>query len=136
MSGTYTDANQRSHGFWLREGRFRQLDVPGARNTFVACISDRSRLLVGSYQARGHRHLVGFTYHHGVFRTLRDPSATGSTDPQCATDRSRVVGFYTNTADVATGFKFTPGTSPTVIPGGGPATVQDRLPFSPRLGRP
>ncbi len=103
---------------------------------FVGCISDRSGLLVGGYQVRGHRRLVGFTYHHRVFRTLRDPSATGSTDPQCGNDRSRVVGFYTNTLNVATGFRFTPGTSPAAVPGFRAGTGQGRLPFSPRVGRP
>jgi hypothetical protein len=136
MSGGYTDASQRSHGFWLRQGKFHQVDVPGARNTFVGCISDRSGLLVGGYQIRGHRRLAGFTYHHGVFRTLRDPSATGSTDPQCANDRSRVVGFYTNTLNVTTGFRFTPGTSPAAVPGVRAGSGEGRLPSSPRIGRP
>jgi hypothetical protein len=109
MSGAYTDSGGRRHGFWLRAGSFYRIDVPGARNTEVACISPRSGLLVGVYQVRGHRHVAGFSYHHGVFRTLDDPAAKMSTDPQCANDRSRVVGFYVGSKNLSTGFRFTPG---------------------------
>ena len=47
MSGAYTNMQGRQHGFWLRDGTFHRVDVPGARNTEVACISARSGLLVG-----------------------------------------------------------------------------------------
>src|SRR5258706_15066141 len=147
------------HGFVYQKGRFTTINAPGAgrrsgEGTSAGSIrwmcqapetrswaasrtaADRSGLLVGGYQVRGHRRLVGFTYHHRVFRTLRDPSATGSTDPQGGNDRSRVVGFYTNTLNVATGFRFTPGTSPAAVPGFRAGTGQGRLPFSPRVGRP
>lgn len=133
MSGAYTDSQGRQHGFWLRDGTFHRLDVPGARNTEVACISARSGLLVGIYQVRGHRNVAGFSYHHGVFRTLADPAAKMGTDPQCANDRSRVVGFYPGRDNVA-GFRFTPGGTSAVLEahaGGG----SGRIPASPRFGR-
>jgi hypothetical protein len=135
MSGAYTDAHGLQHGFWVSGGTFHLVDVPGARNTEVACISPRSGLLVGIYQVRGHRHVAGFSYHHGTFRTLADPSARAGTDPQCVNDRSRVVGFYVGKKSVTTGFRFTPG--------GGMATARQAIagagsgqpPASPRFGR-
>ena len=136
MTGAYTDSQGRQHGFWVRAGVFHRIDVPGARNTEVACISPRSDLLVGIYQVRGHRHIAGFSYHHGVFRTFADPSATVSTEPQCANDRSRVAGFYTGQKNVTTGFRFTPGKARAAGQGAGawPGAAAGRLPFSARFG--
>ncbi len=140
MSGVFTDTSQRQHGFWLRQGTFHQVDVPGARNTDVACISDRSGLLVGGYQVRGQSRFTGFTDQHGVFRSLRDPSATLGTLPQCGNDGGRVAGFYITQIghmSVTRGFRFTPGTlSGAASERGqrGPGVLQ--APVSPRLGRP
>jgi hypothetical protein len=135
ISGAYSDAQGRQHGFWARGGTFHKIDVPGARNTQVACISPRTDLLVGTYQVRGHRHVAGFSYRHGTFRTLADPSAQAGTDPQCANDPGRVVGFYVGKANSTIGFRFTPrssgGAAAAPRPGGGPW----RMPASPRLGR-
>lgn len=134
MTGAYSDRQGRQHGFWVRAGTFHRIDVPGARNTEVACISPRSGLLVGIYQVRGQRRIKGFSYHHGVFRTLADPAATTSTEPQCANDRSRVVGFYTGKNGVTTGFKFTPGKARAAARGVGVDAGPGRLPFSARFG--
>jgi hypothetical protein len=140
MSGVFTDTSQRQHGFWLRQGTFHQVDVPGARNTDVACISDRSGLLVGGYQVRGQSRFTGFTDQHGVFRSLRDPSATLGTLPQCGNDGGRVAGFYITQIghmSVTRGFRFAPGTlSGAASESGqrGPGVLQ--TPVSPRLGRP
>ncbi len=100
----------------------------------VACISPRSGLLVGIYQVRGHRHIAGFSYHHGVFRTLADPSATVNTEPQCASDRSRLAGFYTGKKNVTTGFRFTPGKARAAGQGTGVSAVHGPLPFPARFG--
>ncbi|MGN6677829.1 MAG: hypothetical protein ACTHKL_08580 [Streptosporangiaceae bacterium] len=134
MSGAYTDDQGRQHGFWLRGGTFHRIDVPGARNTAVACISALSGLLVGVYRVSGHRRPSGFSYHHGVFRTLADPSATMGTDPQCANDRSRVVGFYVRDQKL-TGFRFTPGAARAAAREVEPGAGSGRLPASPRLGQ-
>ena len=82
---------------------------------------------------RGHRQVAGFSYHHGVFRTFADPSARMGTDPQCANDRSRVVGFYVGKDNVA-GFKFTPGSTSAVREARARAGL-GRIPASPRFGR-
>jgi len=135
MSGAYLDARGLQHGFWVRGGTFRRIDVPGARNTEVACISPRSGMLVGIYQVRGHRHVEGFSYHHGTFRSFADPLAKAGTDPQCVNDRSRVVGFYVGGKSTTSGFRFTPGSARAAgleaVAGAGSA----RLPASPRFGR-
>jgi hypothetical protein len=134
VTGAYTDSQGRQHGFLLSAGIFHQIDVPGARNTEVACISPRSGLLVGIYQVRGHRHIAGFSYHHGVFRTLADPSATVNTEPQCANDRGRLAGFYTGKKNVTTGFRFTPGKARAAGQRTGVSAAHGPLPFSARFG--
>ncbi len=88
---------------------------------------------------RGHQHINGFSYHHGVFRTLNDPAATASTDPQCGNDLSRIAGFYAGKKGT-TGFKFTPGGAAGALPGdmpgaGEPGASSGRMPASPRFGR-
>ncbi len=111
-----------------------------SRSTDVACISDRSGLLVGGYQVRGQSRFTGFTDQHGVFRSLRGPSATLGTLPQCGNDGGRVAGFYITQIghmSVTRGFRFTPGTlSGAASERGqrGPGVLQ--APVSPRLGRP
>ncbi len=91
ISGAFTSRDGRTHGFWLRHGVFHHINVPGARDTSVACISERSRLLVGDYRVAGRRRTFGFTFHHGVYRTMRDPSATSATIPQCGNDSGHAV---------------------------------------------
>jgi hypothetical protein len=96
--------------------------------------------LVGGYQLRGQSRFTGFTYQHGVFRSLRDPSATLDTIPQCGNDGGMVAGYYvtqTGQKSVTRGFRFAPGTlSGAASDGGqrGPGVVQ--APVSARLGRP
>jgi hypothetical protein len=135
ISGLYEDVRGRVHGFWYRNGIFHKIDVPGAHQTEVACISERSALIVGSYQPRsgaGHR---GFTYHHGAFRTLPRPVGSGDAFPQCGNDRSRVVGFYYTNRTVA--FKFTPGNaSAGAISQRGRVSPAGIAPISVRTGRP
>jgi hypothetical protein len=120
MSGSYTSANGRAHGFWLRRGAFHRINVPGALDTEVACISQRTRLLVGEYRVAGHKKFLGFTFGHGVYRTLREPQATGDTSPQCGNDSGQVVGYYIPLAGVFQGFQFTPQTAASpAVPGMG-----------------
>ena len=122
ISGTYRTRDGLSHGFWLRHGAFHHIKVPGGRNTVVDCISDRNGLLVGTYRVAGRRKVFGFSEHHRVFRTLRDPSAIRGTAPQCGSDTGQVVGFYFGSAGPSVGFEFTPGTASPAItaPLGGP----------------
>jgi hypothetical protein len=111
--------------------------VPGAHQTEVVCISERSGLIVGSYQPRsgaGHR---SFTYHHGVFRTLPRPIGSADVFPQCGNDRSRVVGFYYSNKNRTVAFKFTPGnTSASAISQSGQLSPAGTAPISVRTGRP
>jgi uncharacterized membrane protein len=116
MSGLYTSANGRAHGFWLRRGMFHRINVPGALDTFVLCISQRTRMLVGAYRVAGRRKSLGFTFSHGVYRTLREPLATLDTLPQCGNDSGQVVGFYVGgSAGIFQGFKFTPGAAASLV---------------------
>jgi hypothetical protein len=119
IAGSYTDASGHQHGFWLRNGRFHRVDVPGAVNTDVVCISDRNGLLVGEYQTSARASFAGFTDHHGVFRSLRDPAARFGTLPQCGNDLGKVVGFYDGAKHSVHAFEFTPGkVSPAIQAGG------------------
>jgi probable HAF family extracellular repeat protein len=131
MSGLYTSGGGRQHGFWLRRGVFHRVNVPGAQDTVVACISQRTRLLVGAYRIAGHKKFLGFTFNHGVYRTLREPLATGDTIPQCGNDSGHVVGYYIGSAGVFQGFQFTPAAAASLtVPG-----TRGRTPASaPRSG--
>jgi len=133
MSGSYTSADGREHGFWLRRGVFHRVNVPGAQDTGVACISQRTRLLVGDYRVAGHKKFLGFTFDHGVYRTLREPQATGDTSPQCGNDSGLVIGFYVRSVRVNEGFQFTPATAaaPTVPRTGGRSAAPAQRGFLP-----
>jgi len=118
ISGLYNSADGRQHGFWLRRGVFHRVSVPGAQDTAVVCISQHTRMLVGAYRVAGHRKSLGFTFRHGVYRTLREPLAGSDTIPQCGNDSGEVVGFYFGSAEVFRGFQFTPAAAASpVVPG-------------------
>jgi hypothetical protein len=132
MSGLYAGKYGRLHGFRYRGGIFHNVDVPGARNTVVACISERSGLIVGSYQPRGGSAQRPFTYHHGVFRTLPNPVFSVDVFPQCGNDLGRVVGFYYAKNQGTRAFRFIPGKAsaapsiPSLTPATTPALVSPR----------
>jgi hypothetical protein len=120
IAGSYTDTRNHQHGFWLRQGMFHRVDVRGAANTIVACISDRDGLLVGEYQTGARKSFVGFTDDHGLFRSLRDPAARSGTFPQCGNDLGKVVGYYVGAKNSTRAFKFTPGKASPAARAGGP----------------
>jgi hypothetical protein len=139
ISGLYEDVRGRIHGFWYRNGAFHKIDVPGARQTAVACISERSGLIVGTYQPRSGAGGRGFTYHQGVFRTLPHPVGSVDAFPQCGNDRSRIVGFYyTNkNRNRTVAFKFTPGNaSAGAVSQSGQQSAAGTAPATVRTGRP
>ncbi len=131
MAGSYTNARNHQHGFWLRDGKFHRVNVPGAVNTDVACISDRNGLLVGGYQTSSRGNFVGFTDHHGVFRSLRDPAARFGTLPQCGNDLGKVVGFYFGAQRSEHAFTFTPGQASPAAVGGLAAPTRGHAPAMP-----
>lgn len=111
MSGTYSDAKGTLHGFTYLDGVFTPVNVPGAATTAVACISERSGLVIGVYRRLASSHDVGFTDNGGQFRSLRDPLATLGTVPQCGNDAGRVVGYYLGAGTSQHGFRFAPAST-------------------------
>jgi uncharacterized membrane protein len=118
ITGIFSYGAGHQVSFTDRNGKFRPIAVPQAKSTSVACISEHSGLLVGGYLVAGSKLFRGFTFRHGVYRTLRASSGKQATLPQCGNDHGAVVGFLTSSADptLSSAFLFTPGHGP-VSPG-------------------
>jgi hypothetical protein len=120
IAGAYYDNAGVGHGF-IRDvaGNFITIDDPGAgtdgavgAGTFPDGINDRG-VVVGSYvDNAGVNH--GFTWSHGVFRTLPNPPGTGTAAGQgaIATEESTsgvIVGEYNTRSGAFRGFELTGG---------------------------
>jgi hypothetical protein len=109
MTGIFFDQAGDQIGFTDHAGKFRRISVPGGTMARVACISERSGLVVGDYQASDSAPIRGFTFRNGIYRTLQAASGKKGTIPQCGNDHGDVVGFVTGKGASSTGFLFTPG---------------------------
>ncbi|HYK30621.1 MAG TPA: hypothetical protein VEV63_01625 [Streptosporangiaceae bacterium] len=110
ISGIVDDPGHGIRSFIERAGKFTAVAVPNSFQTVITCISEHQGIAVGTFQPTpkpGSQ--IGFTYHAGVYRSLRDPYAPRHTAPQCGNAAGLVVGYLTNARGVATqGFLFTP----------------------------
>ncbi|HET7017098.1 MAG TPA: hypothetical protein VFI65_24460 [Streptosporangiaceae bacterium] len=109
MTGIFFDQSGDHIAFTDHDGKFRRISVPGAKITSAACISERSGLIVGNYQASATATSRGFTLRNGIYRTLRAAPGKKGTVPQCGNDHGEVVGYVFGVSDSSTGFLFTPG---------------------------
>ena len=89
IAGTYSDANDRRHGFVLDDGAYTTVDVPDAPgNTSVLDIDDRGRLV-------GASGLVGYGYladGRGRLIEIDAPRVASDTFPAGVNNRGEVVG--------------------------------------------
>jgi uncharacterized membrane protein len=94
--GGYYDASGATHGF-LRDtrGRFRTIDVPGAKGTTASRINDRGQIAAGTYH--------GYVWRKGRFRTVDMPGAT-ATSLVDVNDRGAILGSYLDDAARFRGF--------------------------------
>jgi probable HAF family extracellular repeat protein len=94
--GSYADANYHFHGFLLSSGRFTNIDVPGAGQTFATGINDRGQI-VGSYVDAHGLADHGFLLSGGRYTTLDDPAASEAfpdTEPRGISNEGEIVGAY------------------------------------------
>jgi hypothetical protein len=110
ISGIVDNPGHGIRSFIERAGKFTAVAVPNRFQTVITCISEHGRFAVGTFQPTPKsRTSIGFTYHAGVYRSLRDPAAPRLTVPQCGNAAGLVVGYLTNVRGVAAqGFLFTP----------------------------
>ncbi len=114
--GFYTDAGGASHGYTynIGNGRFRQIDIPGAMDTTTAAINNRDQ--IAGFEVDGNGNTDAFLMTGRIVTVLDYPGAT-STEALGLNDKDEVVGVYTDQANVTHGFTWTPG--------GGFQTVDD-----------
>ncbi len=90
--GTYVDANQTFHGFFLNKGAVTTIDFPGSTFTWIAGINPEGEMVGFYYDQAGNKH--GFVLRNGNYISFDIPGATGTAgngiDPQ-----GDVVGQYT-----------------------------------------
>jgi uncharacterized membrane protein len=90
IAGSYSDANDRRHGFVLEDGAYATVDAPDAPgNTSVLDIDDRGRLV-------GASGLVSYGYlAHGRGKPIEidAPGVASDTFPSGVNHRGEVVGF-------------------------------------------
>ncbi len=90
--GTYVDANQTFHGFFLNKGAVTTIDFPGSTFTWITGINPEGEMVGFYYDQAGNKH--GFVLRNGNYISFDIPGATGTAgngiDPQ-----GDVVGQYT-----------------------------------------
>jgi probable HAF family extracellular repeat protein len=73
VTGTYSDAGNRTHGFFMDQGQITSLDFPGAISTFARKINDSGQIAGYYFDITGRPH--GFVYKSGRFTTIDVPGA-------------------------------------------------------------
>jgi probable HAF family extracellular repeat protein len=100
--GFYIDSNGVTHGWQLSAGIFKTLDYPSSTFTQALGINTLGEV-VGSYNdAAGNMH--GFAYVNGTWSSIDDPNGVGITLVNGVNDNGVIVGFYTVSDTVNTGF--------------------------------
>jgi probable HAF family extracellular repeat protein len=100
--GFYIDSNGVTHGWQLSAGIFKTLDYPASTFTQALGINTLGEV-VGSYNdAAGNMH--GFAYVNGTWSSIDDPNGVGITLVNGVNDNGVIVGFYTVSDTVNTGF--------------------------------
>lgn len=93
MVGGYWDANNRRHGFLLREGRFTSLDFPGMSLTSAFAISEAGDIVGYVLDTDNVEH--GFLLSAGRFTTIDPPGAgSGARRAIGVNARGEIVGVY------------------------------------------
>jgi YVTN family beta-propeller protein len=113
MVGSYSDANNMTHGFALSGGAFTTIDFPGATLTIASVINNVGDV-VGSYndsQGIGH----GFLLSNGTFTSITDPQfACCATYASAITDTGVIVGSGIDSSGNENGFELVNGTFTTL----------------------
>jgi probable HAF family extracellular repeat protein len=112
VSGFYIDSAGVNHGFFLHEGTFKTLDVPGAAFTQALGVNNKDQV-VGFFTGQlGNSH--GFVWQKGKFQAIDDPAGAKRTVVNGINDKGQLVGYYgapSNapcTGGTCTGFVATP----------------------------
>jgi probable HAF family extracellular repeat protein len=124
--GSYTDANQVTHGYLLSGGQYTTLDDPNAGGTTTARgINDRGQI-VGTYFGNLGTGLHGFVLDHGQYTTIDDPDAIpGSTQAGGINASGTIVGTYLDHNVVVHGYVLSHGQCTTLDdPDAGTGVVQ------------
>jgi probable HAF family extracellular repeat protein len=91
--GFYREDNSgKQHGFLYENGKYTTIDPPGAFNTYVTGINNKSQI-VGNYTEASGGFPHGFIFSHGTYTILNFPGAV-VTNPYSINDLGEVVGFY------------------------------------------
>ncbi len=137
-AGFYTDAAGRSHGFTLRpSGVFADVDVPGARDTYVLGLNAHGAVSGTFVDAAGAQH--GFVRDARGFRTIDVPGAV-STSPATSEfgpglgtavgtirDDGTVTGAWGTAAGASHGFVLRPGHPRVDLDAPGASTAMDPI---------
>lgn len=139
VAGFYTDAAGRSHGF-VRDATtraFADIDVPGARDTYVLGLNARGHVAGTFVDAAGAQH--GFVRDGGGIRTIDVPGAV-STTPATSEfgtglgtavgtirDDGTLVGGWGDAAGASHGFVLAPGRPRVDLDAPGASTAMDPL---------
>ena len=93
--GAYSDRSGRNHGFVVRSGGFKTIDVPGAVNgTFANGINNNGDIVGGFFGTSGGER--SFLLHAGKFTFFRFPGSV-STEATSININSVIVGTYRKT---------------------------------------
>jgi len=99
--GFLIDADERYHGFVLREGKYTTYQYPDALRTLFTRINDRGQIVGIQADAEGSRH--GFLLQNAVTTSIDVPGAV-STRCTGINHRGDIVGWYEDADRTAHGF--------------------------------
>ncbi len=128
VAGAYLGSDGAFHGYVLKKGVYRALDVPGASQTLCGGIEDNGRVTGTYFDAQGFQH--GFKWIAGQFFPIDVPGAGQSTDVEfefgtglgTAAVRSAhdlTIGWYADGQSKLHGFLADHGSFQTLdVPGG------------------
>jgi uncharacterized membrane protein len=102
VAGVYSETNGNQAGFILKGTTDMSIEFPGALDTEILGLNNEGTV-VGIYRG-AHNQTHGFIYSAGVYKTLDDPDAVGTTLVNGINNLGTVVGFYIDAKGNTDGF--------------------------------
>jgi probable HAF family extracellular repeat protein len=105
--GFFLDSENVSHGWELNGSIYKVLNFPQSTSTQALGINNNNEIVGSFTDTAGGTH--GFHYAGGVWTQIDDPDGVGITIVNGINDSGTIVGFFTISTTVNTGFVGTPG---------------------------